>query len=65
MLTYFDPQKDVTIQVDTSKNGLGAVTIQEGKALAYDFKLLNSIQQNYAQNRERTLCNAVCVQTFS
>lgn len=49
MLAYFDPHKEVTVQVDASKNGLGATIMQEGRPGAYASKLLNSTEQNYAQ----------------
>ncbi|KAK0137210.1 hypothetical protein N1851_026595 [Merluccius polli] len=49
VLAYFDPKKEVTLQVDTSKNGLGATIMQEGKPVAYASKLLNNMEKNYAQ----------------
>lgn len=49
VLAYFGPKKEVTLQVDTSKNGLGATIMQEGKPVAYASKLLNNTEQNYAQ----------------
>lgn len=49
VLDYFDPEKEVTLQVDASKHGLGATIMQEGRPVAYASKLLNSKEQNYAQ----------------
>lgn len=49
VLAYFDPEKEVTLQVDASKNGLGATVMQNGKPVAYASKLLNPTEQNYAQ----------------
>ena len=49
VLAYFDSEKEVTLQVDASKNGLGATIMQEGRPVAYASKLLNSTEQNYAQ----------------
>ncbi|KAI2650666.1 Retrovirus-related Pol polyprotein from transposon 17.6 [Labeo rohita] len=49
VLTYFDPQMDLTLQVDTSKSGLGAVLLQHDKPVACASKSLNSTEQNYAQ----------------
>lgn len=49
VLAYFDPKKEVTLQVDASKNGFGVTIMQEGRPVAYASKLLNSTEQNYAQ----------------
>lgn len=38
VLTYFDPSKELRMQVDTSKYGLGAVLLQEGKPIGYTSK---------------------------
>ncbi|CAH1232986.1 RTL1 [Branchiostoma lanceolatum] len=48
-LTYYDPDKEVTLQVDASKYGLGAVLMQEGKPVAFASKSLNNTEVNYAQ----------------
>lgn len=49
VLAYFDPKKEVTLQVDASKKGLGATIMQESRPVAYASKLLNGTEQNYAQ----------------
>ena len=49
VLAYSDPKKEVTLQVDASKHGLGATIIQESRPVAYASKLLNSTEQNYTQ----------------
>ena len=48
-LAYFDPSKEVTLQVDSSKKGLGAVMFQDGKPVAFASKALNACEQRYAQ----------------
>ena len=48
-LAYFDPSKEVTLQVDTSKKGLGAVMFQDGKPVAFASKALNACEQRYTQ----------------
>lgn len=47
MLAYFDPEKEVTLLVNTSKHGLGVTIMQEGRPVAYASKLLNSTEQHY------------------
>ena len=49
VLAYFDPEKELRLQMDASKCGLGAVVLQEGKPIAYASKSLNSTEENYAQ----------------
>ena len=49
VLSYFDPQKVTTLQVDASKYGLGATIMQGGKPIAFASKSLNPTEVNYAQ----------------
>lgn len=49
VLSYFDPEKELRLQVDASKSGLGAVMLQDSKPVAYASKSLNSTKENYAQ----------------
>ncbi len=49
VLTYYDHTKDMKLQVDAYKCGLGAVLLQEEKPAAYTSKALNETEQNYAQ----------------
>ncbi|GFR31051.1 uncharacterized protein K02A2.6 [Trichonephila clavata] len=48
-LKYFDKNKSVTVSVDASKNGLGAVLLQESQPVAYGYVSLTQTQQRYAQ----------------
>ncbi|GFR03846.1 reverse transcriptase domain-containing protein [Trichonephila clavata] len=48
-LKYFDKNKAVNVSVDASKNGLGAVLLQEGQPVAYGSVSLTQTQQRYAQ----------------
>ena len=57
-LTYFDPAKDIVIQVDASGRGLGAVLMQSGKPVAYASKSLTECEQRYA-NIEREMLAVV------
>ena len=57
-LAYFDTTKDVTLQVDASQKGLGAVLLQEGKPIAFASKALTGAESRYA-NIERELLAVV------
>ena len=57
-LTYFDPAKDIVIQVDASGRGLGAVLTHSGKPVAYASKSLTECEQRYA-NIEREMLAVV------
>ena len=49
VLAYFDHTKEVKLQVDASKYGLGAVLLQQEKPVAYASRALNETEVNYAQ----------------
>ncbi|XP_054769307.2 uncharacterized protein K02A2.6-like [Lytechinus pictus] len=57
-LTYFDPSKPTTIQVDASTRGLGAALLQEGKPVAFASKALTDTESRYA-NIEREMLAVV------
>ncbi|GFU03659.1 retrovirus-related Pol polyprotein from transposon 17.6 [Nephila pilipes] len=48
-LKYFDKNKAVTVSVDASTNGFGAVLLQDGQPVAYGSVSLTQTQQRYAQ----------------
>uniref|UniRef100_A0A146L0H7 RNA-directed DNA polymerase n=2 Tax=Lygus hesperus TaxID=30085 RepID=A0A146L0H7_LYGHE len=49
VLAYFDPRKPVILQSDASKEGLGAVILQDGRPVAYASRSLRNSEQQYAQ----------------
>lgn len=49
ILAYYDPQKELHLQVDASKYGLGAVLLQDGKPLSYASRSLTECEVSYAQ----------------
>ena len=51
-LPYFDANAETTLQMDASKNGLGACLIQKEKVICYASRALKKTEQNY-QNLER------------
>ncbi|CAC5355707.1 unnamed protein product [Mytilus coruscus] len=55
ILSYYDPTKDLTLQVDASKYGLGAVVLQDDKPVAYASKSLSTSEINYSQIEKEIL----------
>lgn len=49
ILAYYDANKELRLQVNTSKYGLGAVLMQDGHPIAYASKTLTPTEVNYAQ----------------
>ena len=49
VLAYFNPDIDITLQVDASKYGLGATILQNEHPVAYASKSLTQTEINYAQ----------------
>ena len=61
ILKYFEPSKTVTISVDASSKGMGAVLLQENKPCAFSSRALTPTQMRYAQIEKELL--AVCFGT--
>ena len=57
-LRYFDPSLPVTIQVDASQVGLGAVLLQNNKPIAFASKALTKTKCHYA-NIEREMLTVI------
>ena len=57
-LRYYDRQKEVIVQADTSLRGLGACLIQDGKPIAFASKSLTGAESRYA-NIERELLTII------
>ena len=55
MLAYFDPEKELVLQVDSSKNGLGAVLLQNGKPIEFASRSLKPAKRNWAQIEKEEL----------
>ena len=57
-LAYFDPKKEVVLEVDASTQGLGAALMQEGQPIAFASKSLTDTERRYA-NIEREMLAVV------
>ena len=55
VLCYYDVSKNVTLSVDASMSGLGAVCLQEGQPVAYASRALTNCQKKYAQIEKELL----------
>ncbi|KAK7107438.1 hypothetical protein V1264_015748 [Littorina saxatilis] len=55
VLAFFDPEKELVIQVDSSKDGLGAAILQDGRPLEYASRALSPAEKNWAQIEKETL----------
>ena len=64
VLGYYDPSKPLTLSVDASSKGLGAVLFQDEKSLAYASRPLTPAQQHYAQIEKETLAIVYEAQKF-
>ena len=49
VLVYYDPNKELTMEVDSSKNGIGACLMQENRPIAFASKSLTQAEIGYAQ----------------
>jgi RNase H-like domain found in reverse transcriptase/Reverse transcriptase (RNA-dependent DNA polymerase)/Integrase zinc binding domain len=49
VLAYFDPKKKLILQVDSSKDGMGACLVQDGHPIAFASRSLSDTEQAYAQ----------------
>lgn len=54
-LKYYDVVKPVTLSVDASSEGIGAVILQEGQPVAYGSRALTDYQRRYAQIEKELL----------
>ena len=54
ILSYYNPKQPLTLNVDASSQGLGAVVLQNDKPIAYASRALTPTQQRYAQIEKET-----------
>ena len=55
VLVYYDPNKELTLEVDSSKDGTGACLMQENRPIAFASKSLTQAEIGYAQIEKELL----------
>ena len=55
VLAYYDPNKSITLQVDSSSKGIGVTCLQDGKAVNFASKTLTQTERGYAQIEKEML----------
>lgn len=64
VLALFDYKKEITIQTDASKDGLGCVVMQEGRPVAFASRTLTSSEVKYAQIEKELLAIVFACERF-
>ena len=64
VLAFFNQNKQLTIQCDASKSGLGAVLLQDGKPLSFASRALTSTEMRYAQIEKEMLAIVFALTKF-
>lgn len=64
LLSYFDLNQEVTIQCDSSKDGLGCALLQNGKPIAFASRALTDTEKVYAQIEKELLSCVFAVKKF-
>ena len=55
VLAFYNPDAELTLQTDSSKDGLGVVLMQNGRPIEYASKALSSAQRNWCQLEKELL----------
>ena len=65
VLSYFDTNKKTELQVDSSKDGIGAVIMQEGRPVEYASRYLSPSERNWAQIEKELLSVVFGLERFA
>ena len=64
ILTFYDPAKELTIQVDSSKDGIGAALLQDGKPIEFASRTMTNTEGRYAQIKKECLAVVFGLERF-
>ena len=64
VLRYYDPERELTIQCDTSQTGLGAALLQNRQPLAFVSRALTDAETRYAQIEKELLAAVWACEKF-
>lgn len=65
VLAYFDQSKELVVQVDSSKDGLGAALLQDGKPIEYASRSLTTSERRWAQIEKEALAAVFGLERFN
>ncbi|XP_048239742.1 uncharacterized protein K02A2.6-like [Haliotis rufescens] len=64
VLSYYDPEKELTVENDACEHGIGSVLMQEGKPVAYASRSLTDTEQRFAQIEKEMLAVTFGLEKF-
>ena len=64
ILTFYDPAKELTIHVDSSKDGIGAALLQDGKPIEFASRTMTNTEGRYAQIEKECLAVVFGLERF-
>ena len=64
VMAYFDPVKETSILVDASPVGLGAILVQDNKAICYSSRALTDVEKRYSQTDREMLAAVYGIEHF-
>ena len=65
VLSYYQPDRPLSIQCDASQKGLGAALLQDGRPIAYASRSLSDTEQRYAQIEKEMLAIVFALEKFN
>ena len=64
ILTFYDPAKELTIQVDSSKDGIGAALLQDRKPIEFDSRTMTNTEGSCAHIEKECLAMVFGLKCF-